>query len=425
MKSLFKNVALEAYGFLKSEKDVMLMRKRKQVIFKKKIVIAPLTIILFFGLSTFAQENRDKAKSQPTQRAVFTTNQIYEKYKDKIYTVISNNVMGTGFSWLRFGILTCFHVVKGCPSAMASRSGLKTALELSRVVTLDKDLDAIVFLASENKGEIPIGKSSELKIGDKLVVIGSPQGLEQSVSEGILSGRRKVGVIEYLQLSVPISPGSSGSPVFNKYGEAVGMVTASMTEGQQLNFAIGIDSVMNMTPGVALGLIAGEMLPEMIPVSSLKISSGELTGSPDFSIVVEKLPEILAWSISEAQVKQWIKDELARSAPTAGVVSVETQQERSVSLRNGMLGGMDAAAKFLHVTINYLKSDLGISFYSIRLEFNRPAIAVTGISYVSAWENTVGGYFGSNYSVVDRIRDAIQKVARDFAVKWNIDNKGS
>jgi S1-C subfamily serine protease len=403
----------------------MYLSERKKSIFSKTVKIALLAIVSFYCLDSSAQENKGKAGLQPTQRAVFTTNQIYEKYKDKIYTVISNNVMGTGFSWLRFAILTCFHVVKGCPSVTASRSGLKTALELSRVVTLDKDLDAIVFLASENKGEIPIGKSSELKIGDKLVVIGSPQGLEQSVSEGILSGRRKVGVIEYLQLSVPISPGSSGSPVFNKYGEVVGMVTASITEGQQLNFAVGIDSVMEMTPGVALGSISGEMLPEMIPVSSMKISSKELTGSPDFSIVVEKLPEEITWSISEAQVRQWIRDELARSASMAGVISVETQQERSVSLRNGMLGGMDAAAKFLHITIHYLRSDLGISFYSIRLEFNRPAIAVTGISYVPAWENTVGGYFGSSHSVVDRIRDAIQNITRDFAVRWSIDNKGS
>jgi len=418
-----KYIALEMFTFMNIEEDAMRFRKRKQVNQKRKMIIAPLIIILVFGLSASAQENRDNAKSQPTQRPIITTNQIYEKYKDKIYTVTGDNSLGTGFSWFNFGILTCFHVVTGCSSATASRSGLKNALMLNRVVTFDKDLDAIVFLVNEHNGEIPRGKSSELKIGDKLVVIGSPQGLEQSVSEGILSGRRKVESREYLQLSVPISPGSSGSPVFNKYGEAVGMITASIREGQQLNFALSIDSIIDMSPGVPLDSILGNATPKMIPVSSIETGTKKLAGSPEFVVLVESLPERLKWSISVTQVRQWIEAELARSAPTAVALSFDAQQKKVTSLRDGMLGGMDAASKFLLITINYVRTDLGISFYSIRMEFNRPAITVIGLSFSPAWESSVGGYFGSSYSVSDKIRDAVQGITREFAAQWVEDNK--
>jgi hypothetical protein len=70
-------------------------------------------------------------------------------------------------------------------------------------------------------------------------VIGTPLGLEQTVSDGIVSARREIpGFGRIVQMTAPISPGSSGSPVLNMRGEVVGVATFLIDMGQNLNFAI-------------------------------------------------------------------------------------------------------------------------------------------------------------------------------------------
>ena len=76
-------------------------------------------------------------------------------------------------------------------------------------------------------------------VAERILVVGSPMGLEQTVNEGIVSAVREVpSVGKILQISAPISPGSSGSPVINMKGEVIGVATFQLIEGQNLNFAI-------------------------------------------------------------------------------------------------------------------------------------------------------------------------------------------
>src|SRR5207237_789604 len=78
----------------------------------------------------------------------------------------------------------------------------------------------------------------KVAIGDKVVAIGNPRGLEGSVSEGIVSGVRGSADIKILQITAPISPGSSGGPLFTANGEVVGVTTAALRDSQSLNFAV-------------------------------------------------------------------------------------------------------------------------------------------------------------------------------------------
>ena len=83
-----------------------------------------------------------------------------------------------------------------------------------------------------------LGSSIDVTVGQKVIAIGSPQGLENTVSDGILSGVRDYKSIRYLQITAPISPGSSGGPVLNESGKMVGVATFQFEKGQNLNFAV-------------------------------------------------------------------------------------------------------------------------------------------------------------------------------------------
>lgn len=94
--------------------------------------------------------------------------------------------------------------------------------------------------------KINIGNSSNLLIGDKVYAIGSPMGLENSISEGMVSGFRKIGDNKrnMVQITASISPGSSGGAVFNSLGELIGISSMKMADGENLNFMIPINEVV-------------------------------------------------------------------------------------------------------------------------------------------------------------------------------------
>lgn len=83
--------------------------------------------------------------------------------------------------------------------------------------------------------------------GESIVVIGNPYGLEGSVSNGIVSAVREIsGYGKIIQITAPISPGSSGSPVVNMYGQVIGVATLQAAEGQSLNFAVPAERILQL-----------------------------------------------------------------------------------------------------------------------------------------------------------------------------------
>src|ERR1039458_3483531 len=76
------------------------------------------------------------------------------------------------------------------------------------------------------------------KVGDRVVAIGAPLGLESTVSEGIVSAIRNAGTMHIIQTTASISPGSSGGPLLNEYGKVIGLTTSTVLNGQSLNFVV-------------------------------------------------------------------------------------------------------------------------------------------------------------------------------------------
>jgi len=156
---------------------------------------------------------------------------------------------GSGFVVREDGaVVTNYHVISRATDIKV-KIGPKI-LDIEGVLYVDLDND-LAILKVEGKGfpTVRLGDANGLLVGEKLYVIGSPQGLENTISEGILSGIREISPQRrILQMTAPISPGSSGGPVFNGKGEVVGVATFLIEENQNLNFALPINLI---TPGLA------------------------------------------------------------------------------------------------------------------------------------------------------------------------------
>jgi len=116
------------------------------------------------------------------------------------------------------------------------------------ITSFDLDQDIALFKVGVSSLPFPhleLGDSANVQIGDKITLISSPEGLNNTVTEGILSARRS-GKRSVMQVSAPISPGSSGAPVFDTTGHVVGVAQSQFRSGQNLNFAIPINVVTSL-----------------------------------------------------------------------------------------------------------------------------------------------------------------------------------
>lgn len=86
-----------------------------------------------------------------------------------------------------------------------------------------------------------------MQVGEPVVAIGNPYGWENTISDGLISGIREIEDLKLLQITTPISPGSSGGALFNMKGEVIGITTIGSEWGaQNLNFAIPINYLRTM-----------------------------------------------------------------------------------------------------------------------------------------------------------------------------------
>ena len=158
----------------------------------------------------------------------------------------SRQSFGSGFFVSSNGdVLTNFHVVEGMNSIFVKNHDKK--VYPAEVKAFDKEKDMAVLstnLPKKSFSVLPLAKKTP-KIGTAVLAIGAPEGLEQSVSDGLVSRLRKFGNVDYLQISCPISRGSSGGPVLNLKGEVVGISTFMLSEGQNLNFAVPVLTLRN------------------------------------------------------------------------------------------------------------------------------------------------------------------------------------
>lgn len=164
--------------------------------------------------------------------------------------------LGSGFLINAEGlVVTNNHVIE---KAERIRVKLHDGREpLARVVGRDASTDVALLALEGPLGALPhvnLGDSDVLEVGDWVVAIGNPFGLEASVSHGLISAKERViglGVFDdFLQTDALINPGNSGGPLFNMAGEVVGVNTAIVSQGQGIGFAVPINMVKELVPNL-------------------------------------------------------------------------------------------------------------------------------------------------------------------------------
>jgi serine protease Do len=163
-----------------------------------------------------------------------------------IYTSDGDNMFqGSGFFISDNGIaVSNYHVFKGTSVGLEEIKLVSgETLKVAQVIMKDEENDFIIFqVAGGNKAFAHIDISPvTASVGDVVYALGSPQGLENTFSSGIISQRRSHSI---LQISTPIDHGSSGGALLNTYGEAVGITTGGRDDsGANLNYAVDMEVV--------------------------------------------------------------------------------------------------------------------------------------------------------------------------------------
>jgi len=202
-----------------------------------------LALATFSGALTSCGSS-PKAPAIPAQPKELSAKEIVQRYKPAIVRV-ENDLgtqigIGTGFILSAQGrIATNLHVIAG-PGKLTVKLSDGTILPVVRILAIDEKRDLAILEVNRKSPlpTVPLGDSDKVSPGDAVIAIGNPLRLDFTVSDGLISSVRDIEGQRILQISAPISQGSSGGPLFNSFGQVIGVATMISSQGQNLNFGV-------------------------------------------------------------------------------------------------------------------------------------------------------------------------------------------
>ncbi len=255
---------------------------RKQISLGKAVIFATLVILVIivaFNAGKMFRSEKNPSSKDPSAEAIveekskmsedqqtaqnlsvqpvehlavqkeLSISDIIRANRQSIVLVKTQAGIGSGFFINHQGyVVTNKHVV-----AQAERAEIKTirgsVFRVNQIILEDADADLVIVSTDATSQESkPVQLNIQLpEVGEKVVVIGNPLGLEQTVSDGIVSAvRRNQNSVEFIQVTAPVSPGNSGGPLFNMRGEVIGVATFQYRGGQNLNFCVAASRIAGM-----------------------------------------------------------------------------------------------------------------------------------------------------------------------------------
>lgn len=249
---------------------------------------------VYINTSPVVPEEKEKASqienTEVPKQDVLTAQDIYDMCSEAVFYIetydMHGDIIGTGSGFFidkNGTAVTNCHVLEDAFSAKATLIDTRE-LNIKGALAYDKGMDlAIISVEGSNFHSLDLGSSADIKGGEKIYTLGSPLGLSNTISEGIVSTpNRLVEGKEYIQISAPISVGSSGGALINAKGQAIGVTTAGFFNGQNLNFAVGTDWVKTVIAKNSGQLRSLKRMTEEIAISDYM----ELPGA--FEVVLQE-----------------------------------------------------------------------------------------------------------------------------------------
>lgn len=347
--------------------------------------------------------------------------------------------VGSGFVMSREGyILTNNHVVE---EADQIKVKLVNGKEYDgKVVGRDPktDLALVKIEGTSDLYPLMLGNSEELKVGSWVVAIGSPFGLEQTVTAGIVSAKgRVIGSGPYdnfIQTDASINPGNSGGPLINMKGEVVGINTAIIASGQGIGFAIPINMAKEIAPQLQekghvtrgwLGVSIQEVTPELAKSFGLKEKKGALvaqviSGSPAEKAGIEQGDVIVEFNGKEVSDSKELP-RIVASTPVGKAVTIKLSRDGKVLDRQVKVGEMEEKVEVAKPSSSH--KPLGITVQDLTPEIAKGlglkkdvGVVVTGVEPGSPAANA-GIQTGDVIREVNRkpvkdVEDFVQKIEK-------------
>jgi len=207
-----------------------------------------------------------------------TTKEIVDLNDERVVMITTNRSQGSGVVIGDNWILTNYHVIRDATKATAATLDGE-ALTVNGVVGYDENADLAIIETKQSIGIRPVllGHGYDVRKGDHVVAIGSPLGLQNTVSEGVVSNISYDGA-QIFQISVPIDHGSSGGGLFNDAGELIGITTSGIDQtNANLNFAVSVLNVNDLILTIseqASKPVA--FLPRRLPESLVGVSTDDI-----------------------------------------------------------------------------------------------------------------------------------------------------
>ncbi|MGE5415649.1 MAG: trypsin-like peptidase domain-containing protein [Acidobacteriota bacterium] len=298
-----------------------------------------------------------KAPAAPAVPVPMDTQQVFQKVSPAIVYIEvlfpDGIAQGSGFIVSSTGdVLTNYHVVKNA-TAITVTTNSKQKFYLQKAYQFDekKDIALLKLKDASQLPTVPIGNSDILKNGQQVIAIGNPEGLENSISDGIVSqAKREIEGQSLIQITTPISPGSSGGVLVNIYGEAVGITVGAILEGQNLNFAVPInqaklllDNKSSVNPAASSVTNIGAALTAPQNIQAIPLSDAKIR------VQWDAVPGAESYDVYErvaTRMGPFLK--IGNTAKTeydaTGLIWQETYDYKVIPIRNGKEGPVSSIA---------------------------------------------------------------------------------
>ena len=371
---------------------------------------------------------------------------LIKKVEPSIVVILTYNKegkilgQGSGFFINQQGdVITNYHVLQGAARAIIkTNDGRECPVE--KILAEDKAGDLIQVAVKIPKEAVrPLSIITTLpEVGEKIIVIGTPLGLDKTVSDGIVSAVREIpGFGRIVQLTAPISPGSSGSPVINMKGEVIGVATFFVVAGQNLNFAIPGERIARLAihPGETLSEHEEVRIKDRLASAEWLYANGlRFLWAEDYEKALPYFVETVKRNPEHAQAYFQIGYCLAKLGQYQEAIGPYEQAIRikpedadihnNLCVAYGMIGRYDNAIESCKQAIR-LKSDIAEAHNNLGWSYQRLGSYQEAIQAckeaIRLKPDFAMAHFnlGNNYSALKKYKEAIDSYKEAIRIKFD------